>query len=160
LLLALSGCGLVSGLDTLHVDASTGDDASGDATTGEAGGDDGAVDAATSTDALVDGAGVRCGSSTCTAGSVCCIAPNDPSKATCAPQGCPNGYIELQCDDKSDCTNAQQVCCFTATSGSTCTSSGSVGCTMLCNSPSQCPQPFSKCEPFDAGYGLSLSKCQ
>lgn len=155
--LALPGCGLVSGLDKLHTD----DDAAagGDATTSDAS-DDGAVDAATAIDVVTDGAGIQCGPTlTCASGTVCCITPSAAIAYSCPKDGCSTGTgITLRCDDKSDCTNNQN-CCFSSISGSQCGLSGSNQCTALCNSTSQCTGG-SACVPFDAGYGLSLMRCQ
>lgn len=152
---ALSGCGLVSGLDTLHVDASA--DATTDAVTADGASDDGGVDAgAVTADAAADGATINCGSQVCTGGTVCCINASDANKTNCA-KACSGGNLVLRCDDKSDCTN-NQSCCY-GTSGSQCGPSGTNTCTALCSDASQCTGG-SQCVPFDAGYGLSLMRCQ
>ena len=155
MLIAVSGCGLFSGLDSLHVgDASSADDA----TVGDAS-DDGAVDAAATSDVTVDGAGVQCGPSLTCVSTVCCVNPSAATEYTCAKDGCNTGVsLTMRCDDKSDCTNSQN-CCFNSFSGSQCGLSGSSQCVALCNSAAQCTGG-SQCVPFDAGYGLSLSKCQ
>lgn len=155
--IALSGCGLVSGLDAVHVgDASDASDAASDGDGPEAT----AADAASTSDAPSDGAGVHCGAMTCTGSTVCCVGPNSgANQFTCSKDICGgSSIITLHCDDKSDCTNsASQVCCFTGTSASCGLATGS--CTPLCNGDGQCDNG-NKCVPFDAGAGLALSKCQ
>ena len=144
----------MSGLDTLHVDASA------DATANDDASDDGGVDVAVvGNDAATDGAGIRCGPQTCT-GFVCCVNPNGtPSSIyTCAKDACSTGVSTLRCDDKSDCANAQ-ACCFNNGS-STCGPSGTSTCIVLCTDPSQCTGA-SQCVPFDAGAGITwLMRCQ
>jgi hypothetical protein len=147
----LPGCGLVSGLDTLRVDdaSPSNDDAS------DAAADDG-PDAATSDAGGLDGAGIACVTQTCAVGMTCCIS-SGAAGAQCAKDGC-SGSLVLHCDDKSDCTTStQQVCCFANSVAQCGASSGQ--CVALCNSASQCTGG-AQCVPFDAGYGLSLSRCQ
>ena len=155
--IVLPACGLVSGLDTLHTN-----DASADATTADAS-SDASDDAATSdsgADASVvvadggDSAGVKCGTQTCVS-LVCCIALGSSNQYTCQKDGCGgnNTYV-LRCDDKSDCQSG--TCCF---ANNTASCGPGIACSSLCNSDNQCATGM-KCNPFDAGAGLSLSRCE
>jgi len=158
--IALPACGLVSGLDTLH----TGD-ASADATTTDASSRDASDEPIVTSDAsTVDGsvadssAGVKCGTQTCI-GLVCCVTNGGVDQYTCQKDGC-NGnttYV-LRCDDKSDCQGASGTCCFSS-STNTASCGPSIGCSSLCNGDAQCATGM-KCNPFDAGVGLSLSRCE
>ena len=146
----------MSGLDALHVDASAGDasaDASSDAT------DDGLADSALATDAVSDGAGIACGKIHCAPTQTCCADPaNGPNEFAYTCAGSCDGGIVLHCDDKSDCTGSvSPVCCLSASVASCGLSTGS--CVALCSADIQCGFA-TKCVPFDAGFGLSLSKCQ
>ena len=158
LLVALTGCGLVSGLDVLHVgDASSGDDATASDATSEGAPDDGgiAADAAVS-----DGSGIACGKIHCAPTLTCCASPANGANEfayTCA--GSCEGGVVLHCDDRSDCTNGiGEMCCFSS-SVAQCVLAPPQGCASLCVSSSQCAGG-TQCVPFDAGYGLSLSRCQ
>jgi hypothetical protein len=149
----LSGCGLVSGLDKLQVDAST------DATAVEAGDDGATIDApVVANEGGVDGAGIGCVKIHCDPGTICCAYQANGGFGYECATSCEGG-VALGCDDKSDCTNAAEPFCCFANGAARCGSLGSTCATQLCNDPSQCSNN-AKCEPFDAGYGVTLSKCQ
>lgn len=157
-----AGCGLVSGLDTLHLgdDASAPEDATVDATSDASDASDARPDGGVGADAnaAVDGAGIQCGPQICSAGQVCCVSSSGNTTYTCAKDNCGIGVaFTLRCDDKSDCTNLQQVCCWSNNAASCGLVGGS--CIPLCNSSTQCTGT-SQCVPFDAGNGLSLMRCQ
>jgi hypothetical protein len=146
---------VLTGLDGLKVegDASSTIDASeeGDAavTPDVAAGDDASIDA-TGTLGVI-----HCGANTCSGGMACCITVlNQIPTYTCS-KDCGGGTtIAVHCDDKSDCNG--QMCCLSndiaaCSSTSTCAN-------QLCGNDQQCSG--GKCLPFDAGSGVTLSRCQ
>jgi hypothetical protein len=165
---ALSGCGLVSGLDGLEVvgdaslpDASLLDATSADAADATDASTQDASDADSST--LVDASGIACGpTQICPVGQTCCITSSGSQQQytySCGAADCAgsNTSASLSCDDRSDC-NTGQICCLT-NNVAQCVSSSTACATELCANAQQC-SAGAKCAQFGAGFGLSLSRCQ
>jgi hypothetical protein len=97
--------------------------------------------------------GIACGSSTCTAGTSCCVAD---AGATCSATACAGGTKTVACDDQTDCPGMvcclgnNQTQCVTTCIGETVCDPGA--------STNQCPSP-KKCIETTTSLGIPLHKC-
>jgi hypothetical protein len=82
---------------------------------------------------------IHCGTTTCTApGQFCCI--DDGAAPRCVATGagvCPNRAERVRCDDRSDCSVSQQICCASDPPGN-----GTNGTPFaVCELPANCAGP-------------------
>lgn len=190
LVLLAIGCGSSEDTNTVPTETDTG--AKSDSTAADTGGGadtstgtDGSGGDTTTTDdtgSSGDGAGVVCGSTTCTTGEVCC-ASGDPDVGfmlSCVKGTCPDGGAALKCDGPEDCPTGAKICCaevdVTGTFPSCSFNSGVAECRATCasNIPTMCPSKatvrrchekadcpesgYSKCCLFESG-GTSAEFC-
>ena len=139
------GCGMISGLDQLVVDASTPAQDGGDAAPADA-------DAATDrdvpdgpTDAPISNVSIQCGQNlVCTGGQLCCLSLQSSGTYACAAQ-CPPNTRVLKCDDRNDCSGSTTVCCGTLNDAGDLLSAS---CSQLCSGVALCdPLSANECAP-------------
>ncbi|MFO0679133.1 MAG: hypothetical protein U0169_21580 [Polyangiaceae bacterium] len=101
-------------------------------------------------------AAVFCGSSTCTAGQVCCGSydPDAGLQGVCATS-CTDGAAPVACDGPEDCTGSTKTCCGTVKLGA-----GSIPDCPIAQASSACRATCQSQVPFSCPGTATIKACQ